>query len=368
MNVHDSEKVVGTLLAAGLPAGDTPSKRPGWSSTTPAPSAIRPSRRSSTAWPTTRSCRKGQELRRAGLRGAAGRRKDFRARAPRVAGVRLGVVSQSAGDAGAARGREPARHRPRRPRDRRELRNRVHRPQQSAPRLHHHHRRLRQILRLLRGAVHARHGAQPDLGFRAGRGAADGRSRLHRNPAARPEREQLPRSRRARRLSPNCWRRSARFPASGACASPLASARFRRATSSMPSTRFRPSAITCICRCRAAPTRVLDAMERLYTRDQYMDRIDWMKAAKRRNQHHHRHHRRLSRRDRGGFRARPWTCWTKSSTTHFQLQVFAASQHAVAATGRRNPGGGKVAPPDHPAGEAARDPDGAAISGMSADP
>ena len=34
-------------------------------------------------------------------------------------------------------------------------------PRQSAPRLHHDHRRLRQIVRLLRGAVHARAGAQP---------------------------------------------------------------------------------------------------------------------------------------------------------------------------------------------------------------
>ena len=84
-------------------ARSTRSKRPTWSSTTPAPSATRPSRRSSTASPTTRSCKKqGKKFRRARLRRAAGRRKDFRARALCFAGLRLGVVPQSAADAGAA--------------------------------------------------------------------------------------------------------------------------------------------------------------------------------------------------------------------------------------------------------------------------
>ena len=46
-----------------------------------------------------------------------------------------------------------------------------------APRLHHHHRRLRQILRLLRGAVHARAGAQPHQRKRDGRSARPGRAR-----------------------------------------------------------------------------------------------------------------------------------------------------------------------------------------------
>ena len=51
---------------------------------------------------------------------------------------------------------------------------------------------------------------------------------------------------------------------------------------------------------QSGSTRVLDAMQRLYTREQYLERIAWMKAARARNQHHDRHDRRLSRRDRRG--------------------------------------------------------------------
>ena len=32
---------------------------------------------------------------------------------------------------------------------------------------------------------------------------------------------------------------------------------------------------------QSGSTRVLDAMQRLYTREQYLERISWMKAAKR---------------------------------------------------------------------------------------
>ena len=52
-----------------------------------------------------------------------------------------------------SRGSSPSpHHRTRRPRNRRVFRNRIHRPHQSPSRIHHHHRRLRQILRLLRRA------------------------------------------------------------------------------------------------------------------------------------------------------------------------------------------------------------------------
>ena len=53
------------------------------------------------------------------------------------------------------------------------------------------------------------------------RGAPPRRAGLHRNPAARTERQQLSRSV-ARRsgISPRCWRASARSPASAACATP----------------------------------------------------------------------------------------------------------------------------------------------------
>ena len=61
----------------------------------------------------------------------------------------------------------------RRPPDRRDVRDRVHGAQKSVSRVHHHHRGLRQVLRLLRGAVYARQGAQPDFDIGACGGAAD---------------------------------------------------------------------------------------------------------------------------------------------------------------------------------------------------
>ena len=51
--------------------------------------------------------------------------------------------------------------------------------------------------------------------------------------------------------SPNCWPRSAKFPASAACASRPRIRATSDATSSTPSTPFPRSAITSTCRCRA---------------------------------------------------------------------------------------------------------------------
>ena len=52
-----------------------------------------------------------------------------------------------------------------RPANGRDIRHRIHGPHQPAPRLHHHHRRLRQVLCVLRGALHARarNAAAPQL-------------------------------------------------------------------------------------------------------------------------------------------------------------------------------------------------------------
>ena len=109
---------------------------------------------------------------------------------------------------------------------------------------------------------------------------------------------------------------------------------------------------------QSGSSRVLAAMERLYTRDEYMRRIEWMKNARRQYRHHHRHHRRLPRRDREGFRgdARP----ARRSAVRFavQLQVFAAAQHRRARPWtttfprRRSSAAWLIA-----AGEAARHPD-----------
>jgi tRNA-2-methylthio-N6-dimethylallyladenosine synthase len=108
---------------------------------------------------------------------------------------------------------------------------------------------------------------------------------------------------------------------------------------------------------QSGSTKVLAAMDRLYTRDEYMRRIEWIKNARRRYRHHHRHHRRLPRRDRGGFRAdaRP----ARRSAVRFavQLQVLAAPQHRRARHGRPGPERGEAAAPGDRPGEAARHSD-----------
>ena len=174
MNAHDSEKVIGTLAAAGLPAGRVGRRR----RPDPLQHLLHPRQGGAEGLQSPERLQEAaqgrQALRRAGLRGAAGGREDLRARAVRFAGLGLGLLPQTAGDADAAgSGRKP-HHRPRRPPDRRDLRDRVHRAPESLPRLHHHHRGLRQVLLLLRGAVHARQGAQPDfvVGARQKRGAS----------------------------------------------------------------------------------------------------------------------------------------------------------------------------------------------------
>ena len=141
-----------------------------------------------------------------------------------------------------------------------------------------------------------------------------GRDGLHRNPIARPEREQLSRS------SPAGWD----FATLLARVGEIPGIRRVRFTTSHP--RDFVKAIVdamdenpALCNhvhlpVQSGSTRVLAAMHRLYTRDEYMRRIEWMKNAKRRYSHHHRHHRGLPGRDRGGFPGRRSTCWTRSST------------------------------------------------------
>ena len=53
-------------------------------------------------------------------------------------------------------------------------------------------------------------------------------------------------------------------------------------------------------------------MQRLYTREEYMERIGWMKALPPPDRHHHRHHRRVSGRDRGRLGGDSRACSTKS--------------------------------------------------------
>ena len=190
MNVHDSEKVIGTLMHEGYRQVETVEQADLILYNT---CSIR-DKAEQKSLPSPRglqeACGSGQEVWRAGLRGPAGRRKDFRARAACVTGMRIGQLSQVAGNAvqleeweerwSKSRGVRASLgedsqlgvatqtdYRPRRSRDRRVLRDRIHRAHQSSSRIHHHHRRLRQVLRLLRGPVHARQGAQPHFGLGA---------------------------------------------------------------------------------------------------------------------------------------------------------------------------------------------------------
>ena len=184
---------------------------------------------------------------------------------------------------------------------------------QSASRIHHHHRGLRQVLRLLRGAFYARQRAQPDFGVGPGRDPPDGRSRLYRNSIARAERELLQGSVSEKKTLPSCWRPWAKSRGSGACGSPLRIRGISAETLSTPSTR--PDALRS---CSSAGAERIDAradaMQRLYTREQYLERIAWIKAAKPRHQHYQRHHCRLSGETEADSK-RPCPCWTKSDTT-----------------------------------------------------
>ncbi len=130
----------------------------------------------------------GQAVRRPRLRGSTGRRKGLRARPVRFPGLRFRLLPQSPPDVGAVGGWGAAYYRARRSPDRPLLRDRIHRSHQSAPRLHHDHRGMRQVLRLLRGSVHPRQGAQPHLLLGSAGSAPARRSRLHRDSTARAKR------------------------------------------------------------------------------------------------------------------------------------------------------------------------------------
>ena len=178
MNAHDSEKVVGTLLSQGYRQVPTVEEAGLVLYNT---CSIRDKAEQKVFHRLADYKKLQKQGKKFGVLGCVAQQEGEKIfeRAPHVSLV-CGSASyrKLPRDAGAARRQgNAAHHRARRPRNRRVLRDRVHRAHQSASRLHHHHRRLRQILRLLRGAVHPRQGAQPHLGFRARRSPADGRSR-----------------------------------------------------------------------------------------------------------------------------------------------------------------------------------------------
>ena len=135
------------------------------------------------------------------------------------------------------------------------------RARQSASRLHHDHRRLRQIVRLLRGAVHARAGAQPHqrIGDRAKRASSRdaGYSEIQ---LLGPEREQLSRSVAGglgfRDAAATAW---AAVPGIRRVRFTTSHPRDFVKPSSTPSTTIRRCAITCIFRCSPARRAVLNA-------------------------------------------------------------------------------------------------------------
>ena len=193
------------------------------------------------------------------------------------------------------------------------VRDAVHAPRQSASRLHHDHRRLRQIVRLLRGAVHARAGAQPHQRQRASRKRAQlARRGLHRDPVAGAEREQLSRSvARGLGFRDAAGRTSGECPGSGACASPpriraiscKADCRCDRRESGAVQSRASAGAV------RIDPHARRHAAALHARRVHAAHRVDEERAAPDRD--HHRHHRRA-------FRARPkrtsrrrWRCSTR---------------------------------------------------------
>ena len=70
---------------------------------------------------------------------------------------------------------------------------------------------------------------------------------------------------------------------------------------------------------QSGSTRVLAAMQRLYTREEYMERIGWMKASRRPIAITYRYHRRVPGRDRGRPGGYARVCWTKCSTIRFSV-------------------------------------------------
>ena len=139
---------------------------------------------------------------------------------------------------------------------------------------------MRQVLLLLRGAVHARQGAQPDFVVGAERGAADRRPGLYRDSTAGPEREQLP--------DPEGKRSFAELLAAVGEVPGIRRVRF---TTSHPRDFTRDiveaiDAVPTLCDhvhlpVQSGSARVLKMMAREYTPEWYLERIGWIKAARR---------------------------------------------------------------------------------------
>ena len=306
MNVHDSEKVVGTLRPRGLSAGgDRRGGRPDSLQHLLHPRQGRAEGLSSPGR-LQEAGKAGQEVRRAGLRGAAGRRKDFRARAARFAGVRIGVVPQPARRCW-CRSRQGTRAAS--PDSTTAKPTSASKP--NSPRRTNPHRGYITIIEgcdkfcsycvvpFTRGKERSR---TSDSVLAEARQMADlGYTEIqllgqnvnsYKDPAGKPA--------------------SKSFAELLAAVGEVPGIRRVRFTTSHPRDFGRDivdaiDAVPTLCDhvhlpVQSGSTACCDAMQRLYTREQYLERIAWMKSAQARHQHHQRHHRRLSRRDRSRLR------------------------------------------------------------------
>jgi tRNA-2-methylthio-N6-dimethylallyladenosine synthase len=139
---------------------------------------------------------------------------------------------------------------------------------------------LRQVLRVLRGAVYARQGAVADFGFGARRGAADGRCGFHGDSTAGAERELVSTILRQDVVcgAAGCGGRGAGDSAGAVY--DVASADFTKDIVEAI------DAVPTLCDHVHLPVQsgssdVLKAMAREYTREWYLERMSWIKAAKR---------------------------------------------------------------------------------------
>ena len=275
MNAHDSEKVIGTLLQQGYSRWKRP-RKPSWSSTTPAASAIRPSRRCFTACNQFKRDGKGKTFAVLGCVAQQEGEKIFE-KAPHVSLVCGSasynqlpqmLVQLETGNrrvTGLSLDTDETFDTPltRRDNPHRAYITIIEGCDKSCAYC---------VVPFTRGPERSRTSAS--VIAEARQLAGDG---LHRDSTAGPEREQLSRSVAGGLGFRDAARRGrAAFRASAACASPL-----RIRAISCKSIVDAIDANPALCNhvhlpVQSGSTRVLDAMQRLYTREEYMraDRLD----------------------------------------------------------------------------------------------
>jgi len=90
-------------------------------------------------------------------------------------------------------------------------------------------------------------------------------------------------------------------------------------------------AITCTCRLQSGSTRVLRAMQRTYTRDEYLEKIALIRSARRSISVTSGHHRGISRGTEEDVAENSFAAWRLRNTMEFCVPVFAPAEHGVIA-------------------------------------